>query len=322
MTNSIEGPAPPGGFSDADRLVEGAIDFHHHGYPEIAYEQKTRHEDFDELAISRAAGMAGIVLKSHMFPTVGRAYLLRRMVPDIEVYSSITLNPSVGGFNPLALESAARQGARVVFFPTWGAAHDRERGGMSRHISYILSRAKELTKEAGLRVVDPKGRVLSEVSECLAVAAEHDMTVCTGHISPRESIAIAQRAKDFGIDSVVFSHPDSNSVAASREEIRDMVALGAICEFCSLGMLPRFQRISPQTAIDIIAEITPQNAIITTDYFFEWSPPAAETLRMIGGTFLEMGMPFDDVRRMLRDNPRRLLGQCDATDGSQASAPS
>ena len=319
MTNSTEHPAPPGGLSDADRLVEGAIDFHHHGYPEIAYEQKTRHEDFDELAISRAAGMAGIVLKSHMFPTVGRAYLLRRMVPNIEIYSSITLNPSVGGFNPLALESAARQGARVVFFPTWGAAHDRERGGMSRYISHILSRAKELTKETGLRVVNPNGKVLTEVGECLAVAAEHRMTVCTGHISPRESISLAERAKDFGIESVVFSHPDSNSVAASREEIRDMVSLGAICEFCTLGMLPRFQRISPQKAIDIISEITPRNAIITTDYFFDWSPPAAETLRMVAGTFLEMGVPFEDVRRMLRDNPRRLLEQSDAVHQSQGN---
>ena len=301
-------PMPPGGPSPADELVRGAIDLHHHGYPEIAFDHRTRHEDWDELAIARAAGMAGIVLKSHMWPTVGRAYHLRRLVPGIDVHASITLNPIAGGFSPLAVEAAARQGARVMFFPTWGAAHDRERGGMSRHLGHILPRAAGLTREVGLRATDESGRVRAEVCECLAVAAEHKMLVCTAHISPKESIAVAQKAKDYGIESVVFSHPDSNSVAASREEIRDMVALDSVCEFCTLGMLPQFQRISPKLAMEIVSEISADRAIITTDYFFEWSPTAAETFRMLAGTFLALGMPFTDVRKMMQDNPARLLG--------------
>ncbi len=134
------------------------------------------------------------------------------------------------------------------------------------------------------------------------------MLICTGHISPEESIALAQRAKDFGIDAVVFSHPDSHSVGASREQIRDMVQLNAVCEFCVLGMLPAFQRISPKTAAEIITEIKAENAVITTDYFFEWAPPASETLRMLAGTFLSLGVASSDVRKMLRDNPMRLLG--------------
>ena len=32
------------------------------------------------------------------------------------------------------------------------------------------------------------------------------------------------------------------------------------------------------------------------------------TLRMLAGTFLDLGMPFEDVRKMMRDNPARLLG--------------
>jgi len=319
-----EYPMPPGGPTDADLLIQGAIDFHHHGYPEISLAHKTRHEDVDELAISRAAGMAGIVLKSHMWPTVGRAYHLKRLVPGIEVIPSITLNPIVGGFSPIAVESAALQGARVVFFPTWGAAHDRKRGGMSHYLKGFLKQAAQLTSDTGLTVTDENGRVRPEVAECLAVAAEHNMVICTGHISPRESIALAQRAKDFKIETIVFSHPDSHSVGATREEIRDMVQLGAVCEFCTLGLLPRFQRLSPRTAIEIIEEITPDKSIITTDYFFEWSPPAAETLRMLAGTFLELGMSVADVRKMMRDTPARLLGidalPCPAHCGANSPA--
>ena len=305
---SIPYPNPPGGPTRADDLVRGAIDLHHHGYPEISFDHRTRHEDVDELAIARAAGMAGVVLKSHMWPTMGRAYHLRQRVPGIDVHSSITLNPIAGGFSPMAVESAALQGARVMFFPTWGAAHDRERGGMSKHLGHFLKQAASLPRDLGMRATDMSGKVLPEVCECLAVAAEHNLLVCTAHISPAESIAVAQRAKDFGIDSVIFSHPDSNSVAASREEIRDMVALDAVCEFCTLGMLPAYQRITPKLAMEIVQEIKPERAIITTDYFFEWCPPASETLRMLAGTFLQLGMSFSDVSMMMRDNPARLLG--------------
>jgi len=301
-------PYPPGGPTRTDRLLLGAIDFHHHGYPEVSFDMLTRMEDSDELAVARHAGMAGIVLKSHMWPTVGRAYHLRKQVPGIEVVPSIVLNFAVGGFNPIAVEAAARQGAKVVFMPTWSAAHDMERGGMSKYLRKFLDRATDLKPEHGLRLTDERGRVTAEVRECVSVAADHGMTVCSGHVSPKESLALAQAAKDYGIESIVFSHPDSHSVGATREEIRDMVQLDGYCEFCALGTLPAFQRLKPSEALDIIEEIRPDRAILTTDYFFEWAPPASETLRMLIGTFLDLGMSEADVRTMVRDNPAKMLG--------------
>jgi hypothetical protein len=285
----------------------GAIDFHHHGYPEISFDARTRVDDVAELTCAREAGMAAIVLKSHMWPTVGRAYHLKRIVPGIDVVPSITLNHAVGGFDPLVIEAAARQGARVVFMPTWSAAHDRERGGMSKYLATFLRRAGTLKSDAGLRVTGADGKLRSDVAECLAVAREFRMAVCTGHIAPRESVVLASAARDIGIEAVVFSHPDSHSVGATRDDIREMVRLGAVCEFCVLGMLPAFQRLHPNAAIDIIREIGAERCIITTDYFFEWSPPAPESLRMLIGTFLDLGLPANDISVMVRDNPARLL---------------
>ena len=37
---------------------------------------------------------------------------------------TITLNRAVGGMNALAVEVAAREGARVVWFPTVDAVHE------------------------------------------------------------------------------------------------------------------------------------------------------------------------------------------------------
>lgn len=301
-------PYPPGGPTPTDRLLEGAIDFHHHGYPEVSFEMLTRMEDNDELSVARSAGMAGIVLKSHMWPTVGRAYHLKNQVPGIEVIPSIVLNHSVGGFNPIAVESAALQGAKVMFMPTWSAAHDMERGGMSKYLRKYIKKASELNPEKGLRLTNEKGKVKEEVRECVSIASDYNMTVCSGHVSPQEAIALAQASKDYGVDSIVFSHPDSHSVGATREEIRDMVQLDGYCEFCALGTLPAFQRLKPSEALEIIEEIRPERAILTTDYFFEWAPPASETLRMLIGTFLDLGMSEEDVRIMVRNNPAKMLG--------------
>ncbi|MGB6104315.1 MAG: DUF6282 family protein [Pusillimonas sp.] len=301
-------PYPPGGPTAIDRILEGSIDLHHHGYPEISFDAKTRMDDVDELSIARNAGMTGVVLKSHMFPTVGRAYHLKNLVPGIEIVPSITLNYSVGGLNPLAIESAARQGAKVLFMPTWSAAHDIERGGMSRHLTHFLDRAGELKPSKGIRLTGSNGKLTQQTCECLDVARQFGMTVCTGHVSPQESIALADGAKNYGIDEVIFSHPDSGSVGANRQEIRDMCQLGAVCEFCALGCLPPIQRIKVKDFVEIFDDLDPNKVILTTDYFFEWAPPASETMRMLIGSFLALGLSEENVRKMVRDNPGRLLG--------------
>jgi hypothetical protein len=305
-------PYPPGGPTVVDELVRGAIDFHHHGYPEISFDALTRMEDVDEITIAREAGMAGLVLKSHVFPTVGRAYHLKNLVPGIEIIPSITLNFSVGGLNPMAIEMAARQGAKMVFMPTWSAAHDIERGGMSAHLRHFIDRASELKPEKGIRLTGSDGKLNTHTRECLDAARQFGMVVCTAHVSPQESIALADGAKDYGIDEVIFSHPDSNSVGANRQEIKEMAQLGAVCEFCALGCLPYFQRIHPREFVEILGEISADKAILTTDYFFEWAPPASETLRMLIGTFLALGMSRDDVAKMVRQTPARVLGWTDS----------
>jgi hypothetical protein len=291
-----------------DQLLRGAFDLHQHGYPEISFSCRTRVSDLDNLIASRAAGFAGIVLKSHFWPTVGRAYHLKRQVPGIEVYPSITLNQVVGGFDPLAVESAALQGARVIWFPTWGAAHDRERGGISSSIlPLFLKRAATLPVKEGLRVTDERGKVKGEVLECLAVALEHQMLICTGHISPRESIALAAAANGVGIKQLVFTHPDSGSVGATREDVIEMVKLGAVYEVCAIGLMPFYQRIKIGEVVKLISELGTGNIILSSDYFHEWFPLSSEAMRMIIGTLLDCGISASDIATMVCANPRRLL---------------
>src|SRR5687767_7121390 len=99
-------------------LLRGAIDTHVHSFPDVVARK------LDDLALveqARAAGMRGILLKSHVFSTAERAWLLRKLYPDFLTFGGITLNHSVGGLNPKAVEAALKLGAVQVWMPTLSA---------------------------------------------------------------------------------------------------------------------------------------------------------------------------------------------------------
>ncbi|RDV04534.1 DUF6282 family protein [Undibacter mobilis] len=309
MQVGVEASSESGRGSLADALLVGAYDIHRHGYPEMSLDCRTRYSDVDNLISSRDAGFKAVVLKSHFWPTVGRAYHLRNLVPGIDIIPSITLNRVVGGFDPIAVESAALQGARVMWFPTWSAANDIERGGISRQIMpAYLKRTKDLPSDYGLRVTDAGGKVGSDVRECLAVAAEHDMLVCTGHISAQESIALAGAIKDAGIERFVFTHPDSGTVGATLEQIDEMVSLGAVCEVCAIGFMPLYMRMRIAEFVALIERLGSAKIVLTSDYFFDWFPPASEAVRLVVGTLLQCNVSIDAIKDMICRNPARLIG--------------
>ncbi len=294
-----------------DHLLVGAVDLHCHVYPEMTLEHEARQDDDALVAGVQAAGMAGVVLKSHFWPTVERAHYLGRRFPDARVVGSITLNGVAGGLDPMAVDAAGRQGAGVVFFPTWDSANDRARGGFSRRVqerlpTYFDSDAPGLSVTEGGRLSGRAGRVLD-------AAARFGMLVCTGHLSPDEGFQVIRGARERGL-GVVFSHPLSGSVAASMDNMREAVRLGASVELCALQTIALAHRVSPQAMAEIVQELGPENCVFSTDAFNDWAPPPQEMLRMGIGQLLQSGLDEQAVRTLTVANPRRLLGMPVAAD--------
>ena len=66
--------------------------------------------------------MRAIVLKNHYEPTASLAYIVRKEVPGIEVFGGISLDLTVGGVNPAAVEWMTKvkgHYGRVVWLPTF-----------------------------------------------------------------------------------------------------------------------------------------------------------------------------------------------------------
>ena len=134
-----------------DELMRGAIDMHLHHGPEAG---SGRVYDALELSVeSQKAGLRSIVLKHNHFSTAPLAYFANKVVRDIVVFGSITLNYEVGGLNPIAVKVAGQMGAKVVWMLTMSSATFRKKMGPET--------VKRLGLEGpGLVILDDKGQVL------------------------------------------------------------------------------------------------------------------------------------------------------------------
>ena len=107
------------GLSAYGQTLEGVIDMHAHSDPDGT----PRSIDAIDLArLAKSRGMRAIVLKNHYEPTASLAWIVRKEVPGIEVFGGISLDLTVGGVNPAAVEwmTKVKGGyGRVVWLPTF-----------------------------------------------------------------------------------------------------------------------------------------------------------------------------------------------------------
>ena len=162
-------------------LLQGAVDIHVHADPDPYAQRKT---DFSTtVARAREAGLAGLVLKSHEYPTQPLAWTLDREFSGIDVYGGVALDWGVGGLNPEAVEITLRIGGRVVWMPTFDATHWRgyRPGGFN-------------SSQDGITILDEDGTLLPVCHDILDVIASHDAVLASGHLSPEETAPLLGEA--------------------------------------------------------------------------------------------------------------------------------
>ena len=103
------------------KLLEGAYDLQVHVGPDVI---ARRIDDIDCAKEFLAHEMKGFVLKSHYIQTGERAQVVTKAVAGSRVFGALTLNHSVGGLNPVAVELAGRSGCKIVWMPTVDAENE------------------------------------------------------------------------------------------------------------------------------------------------------------------------------------------------------
>jgi len=281
-------------------LLREAIDLHVHVGPDIV----DRLLDSVQLAEQgRAVGMRGFLLKSHYVPTAPLAALTRRLVPEVETMGSLALNSSVGGLNPSAVEISLKLNARLIWMPTTSARNHVEYYSEVRHPLLSLE-----PMERSISVLKPSGELLPECMEILGLIADHGAVLATGHLSVPEIEALVEEARRQGVENIIITHPLDKMTDMGLEEQRRMARRNAFLEHTWLSAMPIWRVTSPEAIAEAVKTAGADHCILTTDFGQAHHPSPVEGLRFFARTLLELGIDESSIRKMICDNPHKLLG--------------
>lgn len=268
--------------------LPGVIDIHAHTDPDGA----NRSIDAIDLArLAKERGMRAIVLKNHYEPTASQAYLVRKVVPGIEVFGGISLDLTVGGVNPAAVEwmTKVKGGyGRVVWMPTYDSEHHVKSSGESRPFAPV---AKD-------------GKLLPAVVEVIGIAARHDLLLETGHSSPAEALLIIREAQRQGVRHVVVTHATQRFVGMSVPEMKEAAAMGAYLEF--VWVRPGTPAVA--ASAQAIRAVGPEHCILASDLGQAGNPLHPDGLAAFFAALKENGLTQAEIDLMSKTNPAKALG--------------
>ncbi len=274
--------------------LNGAIDFHVHQGPDSV----PRAIDADDLArLSKSMGMRGMVMKNHWQPTALLAYLMRKQVPDFEIFGGVTQNIALGGINLEAVRRmVATQGGygRVIWLPTFD--NDTPAKRASNQPSVPISK---------------DGKLLPSVLELIAwIGTQPGLVLQTGHATPQEGLMIIREAKARGVKHIVVTH--APALGWTVEQMRQAGAEGAYLEFAYLSTLGNAQAEQLKNYADMIRAVGPRHCIMSTDL---GGVPPGTSYPLEPHGFLEFmramhkeGIPIADINLMTKTNPALALG--------------
>ena len=274
-------------------LLEGSYDLHVHTAPDVSARKCSDIELAHRLV---QAGMKGCVIKSHYFETATRAALLREQFPDLEVFGGIALNRSVGGMNPYAIERLVQVGGKFVWFPTMDALH-------YQRYQHRNDQAADLG--AFLSIWDKDYNLLPEVRMVLELAAEHDLIICTGHISSVEGLALLAEGARLGVTKMIVTHADNPANQYTIKQQKEAVQLGAFIEHCYFTTY--YGRTPIADIVQQIQSVGTQNVLLSTDFGQISSPYSDEGMNEYAEALLENGLTEKEIRQMICDNPKQIL---------------
>jgi hypothetical protein len=291
-------------------LVRGGYDMHVHIDPDFVP------RIIDDIGLARRCvelGLAGFQMKSHYNSTAERARTVNAAVPGMRAIGAIVLNRAVGGMNPLAVEIAAREGARTVWMPTVNSINEMEEvhsfapgAPMPVWMKFEVSLREAGVISEPVAVVGADGELLPAVKQVLEVAARHQLVLATGHLARDEIFAVADGALAAGIRDVVITHPEFPSQSLSIEDQAQLADRGALLERCFTT--PYTGKVSWEHVYDGVRATGVENNVLSTDLGQVFNPPVEDGLALFADRFLQAGFSEEEVHTMTVTNTRRLAG--------------
>jgi hypothetical protein len=181
---------------------------------------------------------------------------------------------------------------RIVWMPTHDSEHE---------VAYNNEQRPSVR-------VTHDGVLLPEVLEVLALVAEHELTLATGHVTPTETLLILAEARKRGISRLIVTHPllDPQFTFMSVPQLREATAMGAVIEITA-GSLFR-EGAGRERVLDAVRALGPESFFVGSDSGLVGTPNHTDALVMAARVLRQNGIDEQALNVMFKDNPARLLG--------------
>lgn len=293
---------------DVKDLIRGGYDLHVHSAPDVL---PRKMDDIEMAKRIEESGMAGYAIKSHYFCTSERAQLIRQMFPSCDAVGTMTLNSSVGGINPSAVEMAARSGAKLIWFPTCDSAHERAYvlSGQYKKQPYWATIVQEMAADGNaaptVTVLDEKGGLTEDAYKVLKVMAKYNLILATSHMSHEETFALVKGAAETGVKKIIVTHADFPTTFYTVEEQKKLVDMGAYIEHCYTTWATG--KVDFETTLEQIKAIGTDHVILATDLGQKTAIYPDEGMLAFATKLYEAGFSAEEVRKTTVYNPVTLL---------------
>jgi len=287
--------------ADVLEVLDGAIDMHLHAYPDPLIDT-----GWDQVQIAKAAtdvGMGGVLFKAHTFPTcatvpfvnqIVESYAKEKDLRPAKAYGGIVLNNFAGGLNPDSVEMAARLDARMVWLPSHDSAHHN----------------RIIGEPGGIELLDENDRPVPALYKIFEIVAANDMILDPCHSGTKERFIVIREAKKIGVKRFILTHPNWNVTKMTLDQEVEISRMGAYIGLFAYGDIPNFNNpnCDPQYVLKCIKTVGPDRCVIASDLGTVVNVPPVEGMKLWARILLATGFKKGDIRKMMVDNPRKLLG--------------
>jgi hypothetical protein len=288
----------------------GAFDLHVHIGPDVP---PRRIDDVSLAHRCAEVGLAGFALKSHYTSTAERAQVVSALVPGVEVVGTLTLNQAVGGMNALAVEIAAREGARIVWMPTVDSPAETAGRTEPKPGDKVPQWARLQHELRGLglgvepvHVTGEDGQLLPDTRDVLRAIARHRLILATAHLARDDAFAVVDGALEEGVEHIVVTHPE---FPCQNFSIDDQVALaerGCLLERCL--STPHSGKTTWEHVVEGVRAVGVEHTLFSSDFGNPDYPAVEDGLALWADRLVSAGFDEDEVRELIVGQSRRLAG--------------
>jgi Zn-dependent dipeptidase, microsomal dipeptidase homolog len=275
----------------AQPQLTGVVDIHVHCDPDST----PRSIDAIDLArLAKSKGMRALVLKNHYEPTASLAYVVRKVVPGIEIFGGIDLNRTVGGVSAAAVERMVMTKGgwgRVIWMPTFDAENQVRVSKQNRPFVAVSKRPAA----SGSKRSDRAGR------QTPIDVGDRPLFARGGADDYRRGAAPGRPAHCGDACHDPAGRNDGAQMRAAAKQ-------GAYIEFVYNGLIGPNKEFQINDYAKAIREIGPEHCILSSDLGQAGNPLHPDGLVSFFAGLAKEGFAAADIELMSRTNPARALG--------------